>query len=144
MRTIILILFYQLILFNCQSQKIEIIDHSSEDRLNYYLANIYLDRSSQHSLYNDGLNATILPFADTKRTKIESFKDGHEVMVSYLISITADGEYINSSLFEIGPFINPKIISVTPLKYPNFNLEVQDGKFDKRQTVKYEIKPKKL
>ena len=132
--TAILVIFS----FSCKSQVI-LDDLSGNEDLNYYLANIFVNKIERHSLFNDGLYITFYPFADFKRTSDTFNNGGHEVQISYLISVSPDGEYVESSIYQIGPFTLPIIKSVIPTDYPNFRIEIESGAFDNKTISWYDI-----
>jgi hypothetical protein len=129
------------ITISCKSQ-VTLDNLSHNEDLNYYLANININKIVRYSIFNDGLYITFFPFADFRHTPDDLNNDGHEVQTSYLISVSPDGEYVESSTYQIGPFMLPKIISVTQGDYPNFTVEIESGVFNNKVITHHDVKAK--
>lgn len=126
------------LLISCNAQnKVENISTSEE--LNYYLANIYTNGIEKYSLYDDGLFITSFPYADFKSSQSNYKEDGHEVRTSLLLSVSPDGEYVQSVLFKIGSFILPEVISINQTNYPDFTIVIENGSINNRKIDSYDI-----
>ena len=138
MKLILNILFI-ICISSCKAQVI-VDDISFKIDLNYYLANIYIDEIEKHTLYDGGLIITYFPFAHTENNLKKDIDHGHEVQTGILLSVSPDGEYVKSFLFNLGPFILPKVVSINQTHYPNFILKVECGISINRKIETIEIK----
>ena len=64
------------------------------------------------------------------------FEEGHEVSHNLLIAVSEFDEEPDQSLFEIGPFINPRFIKWNEKKEHEREFEIEYGMYDNRKTIK--------
>ena len=67
------------------------------------------------------------------------FPEGHEVSHNLLIAVSEFDEEPNQSLFEIGPFYNPKFIKWTDKEEYEKAFEIEYGIYNNRKKIKLKI-----
>ena len=67
------------------------------------------------------------------------FPEGHEVSHNLLITVSGFDENPYQSLFEIGPFYNPKFKKWKDLKEYDKSFEVEYGIYSNRKTLKLKV-----
>ncbi|PCI11699.1 MAG: hypothetical protein COB73_01590 [Flavobacteriaceae bacterium] len=101
--------------------------------LNYIIANISIENSFERNLFNDGLFVKIFKMSDFRATPEGYFEGTDEVLSSYLVSVSPDGNYVSSKLYKIKGILNPKIIDVIGLAYPTFQIKIEYGAYNNRK-----------
>lgn len=138
------ILFYFCVFFfiiSCNSQEIKIKDFSKNQELNYFFARIDSKKTITRELYKGSLYLTIYNLSDSKATP-DNFSEGsEELLSSYIVSISPDGDYYtNSKLYKIEGLYMPNIIEIKETNYPEFSVMIEHGIYNKRRTDVFKLK----
>ena len=117
-----------LLFFNCNSQQLKINKIEKDEKLKYILANIEVEKNNFYELFSGNLFVKTYIMDDFKATPDKFYEESDEILSSVLISVIPDGDiYTTSKLFKIEGLNNPKIKSITELKYPYFEIEIVFG-----------------
>tara|TARA_R110000868_G_scaffold411447_3_gene704013 strand:+ start:615 stop:1013 length:399 start_codon:yes stop_codon:yes gene_type:complete len=118
--------------YNCNAQRMQIIDMSSNKEMNYIFSRINPTNILKEELYNGGLYVNIYQMSDSKVTSKEFMED---FLSSFIISVSPDGDYYsNSRLYKIEGLYNPKILDIKESTSHKFLLKIEYGSYDDRKT----------
>lgn len=134
MKKVIVILMIGFLNPICFGQTGKIKDLSNDIEMNYIFARINPENIVIKKLYNSGLYVTIYQISDSKATP-ENFSEGtEEFLISYIISITEDGDYYTGSkLYKLEGLIYPENLEIKELVYPKFLVSIEHGFYNKRK-----------
>lgn len=140
MKKAILFAFSCFFLINCRAQSFVVKDLSSEESLNYVLANIEKVDFRFHGLYDKSFFVSVYTISDSKVTPAGFFEGYDSVLSSVLISIVPDGDYYtDSKLYKIEGFLAPKVLAIEETIYPEIVLSIEQGKVKSREISKYKL-----
>ena len=139
MRKVIVCLFVFFALICNAQNDIKVTTLTTNNELNYIISNL-LDFKEKASLYSGTFYVDLFLMSDSKATPPEFSPESCEVLYSFLLSITPDGDHYSwSKLYKIEGMYDPKIVEVSEIKYPNFYVKLEHGAFDNRITEVFEF-----
>lgn len=132
--SVVLIAFTLTNIFSCKAQG-NVIELTSNEDLNYYLSNIAEVNANSYSLFSDAIFINVITVHDSKATPDNYFEGYDGLLQSVLITINPDGDYYTKSkLIKIEGLEAPKLITIKEQKFPNFEITLEIGPFNKRVT----------
>lgn len=135
--TLILLFTICFVQISCGQDKL-IIEKSENSRLIKVLNNSELIGENA----NDYLSVKIYKIDNGSGSA--GLPEGHEVSYNLLIAVSEFDENPNQSVFEIGPFYNPKFVNWIQLKDYEKEIEIECGVYDKRERLNLGINFKEL
>jgi hypothetical protein len=138
----ILCLFFLIVsIWSCSSQNTVVKNISKNVDLNYVLSNILTDKIIRKELRNRGQFVTVFEISDSKATPGNFSEGSEELLSSYIVSISPDGDYYtNSKLYKIEGLYMPNIIEIKETIYPEFSVTIEHGIYNKRRTDVFKLK----
>jgi hypothetical protein len=138
----ILCLFFLIVsIWSCSSQNTVVKNISKNVDLNYVLSNILTDKIIRKELRNRGQFVTVFEISDSKATPGNFSEGSEELLSSYIVSISPDGDYYtNSKLYKIEGLYMPNIIEIKETIYPEFSVTIEHGIYNKRKTDVFQLK----
>ena len=127
--TLIIIFTICLVQISCGQDKLK-IERSENYRLIKVLNNSELIGENRE----DNLSVRIYKIDNGSGSA--GISEGHEVSHNLLIAISEFDEQPLQSLFEIGPFINPKFVKWTKITQSQKEYEIEYGAFNDRKNLK--------
>lgn len=128
-------------ILNCKAQG-ELIEMTANNDLNYYFSNISEVNLKNHSLFSRAMFVNVYTVNDPKATPDNYFEGYDGILQSLFIAVKPDGDYYSwSKLYKIESILNPKIITINELKYPEFEIVIEFGNKNNRSSKSYVFSP---
>lgn len=135
-------LFFLISAISCKSQEGYIEINHNED-LKYYLSSINELNVNSYSMYSNAVFLKIFIMDDSKATPDDFFEGYDGILQSLLITINPDGDYYTQSkLFKIEGVLNPQIVEIKELEYPNFKIVIEIGNVNDRVQKSFDLNAK--
>lgn len=133
--------FFTIQILNCEAQG-ELIEITDNTDLNYYFSNISKVNVKNHSLFSRAMFLNVYTVDDAKATPDNYFEGYDGILQSLFIAVKPDGDYYSwSKLYKIEGILNPEIITINELKYPKFEIVIEIGNKNNRNSKSYFIRP---
>lgn len=127
-----------LFIFTCKAQQ-KIIELRSDIESNYLISNITKCHALSKEMFNGSFYINIFELSDSKITP-ENNQETEELWSSFLISAVPDGDYYTfSTINKIEGVFNPEFLGVKELEYPNFEISIEHGFYNKRKKESFLI-----
>jgi len=134
-----ILLFILILPLSCKGQEVY-IEINDKENLKYYLSSINELSVNNYSMYSNAIFMKIFIMYDSKATPDDFFEGYDGILQSLLIIINPDGDYYaKSKLFKIEGVLNPEIIRIEELKYPNFKIIIEEGNINERVQKSYDF-----